>query len=157
MTELERRALLGDKQAQEECTRNGIALCCPICYAKISVSKAGHLFHCKLCNFTLTYPAKISKAETLERWNTRHEPPIGRCKDCENTCPGEDGSYLVCVIHGHAVNNDDWCGKFEQRKPRCKDCANWRGDELDAYAPCSDCDGVMEAENCCKNFEPKEE
>lgn len=31
MTDLERRALLGDKQAQEECTRRGIVLTCPLC------------------------------------------------------------------------------------------------------------------------------
>ena len=29
MTELERRALLGDREAQEECTRRGIVLPCP--------------------------------------------------------------------------------------------------------------------------------
>ena len=31
MTEIERRALLGDKQAQEECTAKGIVLPCPCC------------------------------------------------------------------------------------------------------------------------------
>lgn len=31
MTDLERRALLGDRQAQEECTRHGIVLPCPFC------------------------------------------------------------------------------------------------------------------------------
>lgn len=31
MTDLERRALLGDQQAQEECTRRGIVLACPFC------------------------------------------------------------------------------------------------------------------------------
>lgn len=31
MTELERKALLGDKQAQQECTEKGIWLCCPLC------------------------------------------------------------------------------------------------------------------------------
>lgn len=34
MTELERRALLGDKQAQEECTDKGIVLPCPFCGSK---------------------------------------------------------------------------------------------------------------------------
>ena len=34
MTELERRALLGDRKAQEECTRQGIALPCPCCGEK---------------------------------------------------------------------------------------------------------------------------
>ena len=31
MTELERRALMGDKQAQEECTQEGILLPCHVC------------------------------------------------------------------------------------------------------------------------------
>lgn len=31
MTELERRALLGDPEAQEQCTRQGIVLACPFC------------------------------------------------------------------------------------------------------------------------------
>lgn len=31
MTELERKALMGDEQAQEECTRQGIVLPCPFC------------------------------------------------------------------------------------------------------------------------------
>lgn len=31
MTDLERRALMGDRQAQEECTEKGIMLPCPFC------------------------------------------------------------------------------------------------------------------------------
>lgn len=31
MTELERRALLGDQEAQRECTEKGIAIACPFC------------------------------------------------------------------------------------------------------------------------------
>ena len=31
MTDLERRALLGDKEAQKECTEKGIVLTCPVC------------------------------------------------------------------------------------------------------------------------------
>lgn len=34
MTDLERRALLGDQEAQKECTEKGIALPCPHCGAK---------------------------------------------------------------------------------------------------------------------------
>lgn len=40
---------------------------------------------------------------------------------------------------------------------RCKNCANWRGNPCDEYAPCKDCDGVMEADNFCRNFEPRED
>lgn len=34
MTELERKALLGDKGAQRECTEEGIVLPCPFCGEK---------------------------------------------------------------------------------------------------------------------------
>ena len=37
MTELERRALLGDKEAQKECTEKGIVLPCPFCGAKMDL------------------------------------------------------------------------------------------------------------------------
>lgn len=40
MTELERRALLGDKQAQEECTRQGILLPCPFCGGNSEIHEA---------------------------------------------------------------------------------------------------------------------
>lgn len=162
VTNLERRALLGDRQAQEECTRQGIALPCvhgaecrvfdmnvdgKTVYRTISIKRC-------CCFQGRMY---FTKNEALADWNTRPAPPIGRCKDCENTCPGNDDSYIVCVIHGHAVNNDNWCDQFELKKPNCRGCAHWRGNEHDACAPCSDCDGVMEADNFCKNFEPREE
>lgn len=38
MNDLERRALMGDKQAQEECTRQGIVLACPHCTGNGKVS-----------------------------------------------------------------------------------------------------------------------
>ena len=39
---------------------------------------------------------------------------------------------------------------------RCDQCQHWKGKPGDEYAPCSDCDGVMERDNYCRNFEPKE-
>lgn len=35
MTELEKRALLGDKQAQQECTKRKIPLSCPCCGGEV--------------------------------------------------------------------------------------------------------------------------
>lgn len=45
MDDLERRAVLGDRQAQDECTRQGIALPCPICHNPVDdiLVKAGAL------------------------------------------------------------------------------------------------------------------
>lgn len=125
MTDLERRALLGDRQAQEECTRRGIALPCPKCGSKWTqvrhmgwpgpaAFQAGYRGECTDCH--MVTGAHKTEKEALEDWNTRAEPPIGRCMDC----------------------------------------ASWRGNQNDTDAPCRDCDGVMEADNFCKNFEPRE-
>lgn len=128
MTELERCALLGDRKAQEECTRQGILLPCPLCKKAVYVygieahkEKMGryvadvdeaHFIECD-CGYAISGE---SRTDVIARHNTRPEPPIGRCLDCENTCPGSDGSYLVCCIHGHAVENDDWCNDFEKKE-----------------------------------------
>lgn len=118
MTDLECRALLGDKQAQEECTRNGIVLPCPCCGGKakktLLLGRYGiACTNCLVC--IIPEPCVDEYDKILADWNTRPAPPIGRCKDC----------------------------------------ANWRGEQGDTDAPCRDCDGVMEADNFCKNFEPK--
>lgn len=44
MTDLERRALMGDRQAQEECTEKGIVLACPWCGWNGKVSFKDHRF-----------------------------------------------------------------------------------------------------------------
>ena len=117
MTDLERRGLLGDKQAQEECTRRLIALSCPCCKGKADYWENSYLHKgyagCTDCGLIIE---DSSKEKALSFWNTRPAPPIGRCKDC----------------------------------------TNWFGNPGDEYAPCKDCDGVMEADNFCRNFEPRE-
>ena len=71
MTDSEYRALIGDRLTQGKFTEKGIPLRCPLCRGPIKVSKAGHTFYCYSCNFTLTFPTKLSKQEALKRWNTR--------------------------------------------------------------------------------------
>lgn len=44
MTDLERRALLGDAEAQRECTEKGIVLACAHCSGNAKVSFKDHLF-----------------------------------------------------------------------------------------------------------------
>ena len=125
MNELERRALLGDRQAQEECTRQGIVLPCgcgnpaKLSYVERDPSADfdpchGHIVTCTSCNMNSWYHK--AKQEAIAVWNNRVAPPIGRCKDCGNTCPGKDYSYSVCVIHGHAVHDDGWCNEFEPKE-----------------------------------------
>ena len=78
MTALERCALLGDEQAQEECTKRGIALPCPCCgrhtEAIMNNQAVYHVNRDCLLN---------SQLVSLRRWNTRPAPPIGRYEDCE--------------------------------------------------------------------------
>lgn len=122
MTGRERRALLGDRQAQEECTRRGIMLPCWKCGGKAEVNElhtGGKPIYAVACkkHYCGAYGAgNASVPKAIEFWNTRPAPPIGRCKDCES----------------------------------------WRGGPGDEYAPCQDCNGVMKADNFCKNFGPKE-
>lgn len=115
MTDLERRALLGDRQAQDECTRRGIMLPCPFCG-----QSEGTVF--KLSRSDLYAHKRTGKCALdgmiiydLFGWNARPAPPIGRCKDCGNTCPGSDGSCIICTIHGHGVEDDGWCNDFEPK------------------------------------------
>ena len=106
MTELERRALLGDKEAQKECTEKGIVLPCPICgksvvflgtEAEVEMLDEDDDNYCELsiqqtavCNWNgggcgLSIGGVYgSKKEALAVWNTRQAPPIGQCGECKN-------------------------------------------------------------------------
>lgn len=139
MTDLERRALLGDRQAQEECTRQGIVLPCPKCGKNVQEYETVAELCCLVpgsdvydnlkkyfgivcntlqggCGIFVCGEKENDKKSALSEWNQRPAPPIGRCKDCWNTCPGKDYSYSVCVIHGHAVHDDGWCNEFEPKE-----------------------------------------
>lgn len=124
MTELERRALLGDREAQEECTRRGIVLPCPFCggVAMIeydTVSPFEYNVFCGDCGVMLGISE--DKQVAISEWNTRPAPPIGRCKDCEHyTLLGH------CKIHSQEPDEygpgayvemlpDDFCSYFEPK------------------------------------------
>lgn len=104
MNKLERRALLGDKQAQEECTRRGIALQCPCCGEKVEAIMNGqYVYHVKASCLA------GSRFISLSVWNDRPAPPIGRCKDCAERNNG-DGD--LC-FHG---SDDDFCSGFRPKE-----------------------------------------
>lgn len=122
-----RRALLGDKQAQKECTEKGIVLPCPICHGKIEQSLTGNRFMCKQCGFVFYTPISGNyRADEyiniVHRFNTRPAPPIGRCGECEhyNTnlhyCdilsqePDYGEGHYVLMLPG------DFCSYFEPRE-----------------------------------------
>ena len=74
---LERRAMLGDRQAQEECSRQGIALPCPLCGKQVRRSVSGMLFYCSECHCNTTFHSdSVSKKEALFIWNRRPAPQL---------------------------------------------------------------------------------
>lgn len=136
MTDIERRALLGDTEAQRECTEKGIVLRCPLCgsiYTQVrhmgwsepaQAFEAGYRGECTVCH--AVSGAHTTEKEALADWNRRPAPPIGRCGECKHsTNPaaltmiyGEPGT-LTCH-HGPCnrrnVNENDFCSYFEPKE-----------------------------------------
>lgn len=112
MTDLERRALMGDKEAQEECTEKGIVLPCPCCGSSkvvlIDDLDVPVWFRCTLCG-CLSRTEKDDRA-ALQPWNTRTPPPIGRCETCEWW--GAVDGPMKCDI----TDADDYCSQYEPRE-----------------------------------------
>ena len=123
--ELIRRALTGDKKAQEECTAKGIALPCPFCGGKATMQQditgreSYHVACSKvkdMCNLIAGLPMwSESEEDALKSWNARPAPPIGRCKDCINaTNPGSN--IVFCDYFEPDMMPDDFCSCFEPRE-----------------------------------------
>lgn len=122
MTELERRALLGDKESQEQCTANGIVLSCPFCGSEWTQVRridwentpipfrTGFRGECTVCHSVSE--AYITREEALLHWNTRPAPPIGRCRECEykSVCCHHNGRYI-----GH-FEEYDYCSYFKPKE-----------------------------------------
>lgn len=122
MTDFERRALLGDRQAQEALTKRGRMVRCPLCGSNKIKRTSGISFWCKDCSVTITFP---NSHNALEIYNARHAPPIGRCGECKHsTNPaaltmiyGEPGT-LTCHFgpcNRRNVNENDFCSYFEPK------------------------------------------
>lgn len=129
MTELERRALLGDKQAQEECTRKGIVLLCPMCGKYLRKRKTIDWLakRTEPVNRTIVeHPCKTGchldnwvfvEEKELDSWNTRPAPPIGRCGACKHW-------YEKHYAHGtcatEPTKSSFYCGDFEPKEDYCE-------------------------------------
>lgn len=125
MGNLVRKALMGNKQAQEECTAKGIALPCPFCGGKATMQQditGRESYHvaCSnvkdMCNLIAGLPMwSESEEDALKSWNARPAPPIGRCKDCINaTNPGSN--IVFCDYFESDMMPDDFCSCFEPRE-----------------------------------------
>lgn len=125
-----RQALLGDEQAQEECTAKGIVLPCPCCKNESELLTEEGAFNgetprqlyyirCKSC--FLRSGLYTSKIAALNKWNTRPAPPIGRCGECK--CWQKNGSdwgncskwYTEDKVQAFMLE-DDFCSNFEPRE-----------------------------------------
>lgn len=120
MTELERRALLGDKQAQEECSERKITLPCPLCggQADIVVSKDAGMIICKRCKLYKPFTVVLDGVNKARRvWNTRPAPPIGRCGACKHWY---EKHYANGTCATEPTKSSFYCGDFEPKEDYCE-------------------------------------
>ena len=105
MTELERKALLGDPEAQRECTENGIALPCPCCGKPVQWDFETKLVLHDYKDFILG-----KKITPLPHWNSRPALPIGRCGECK--------AYIdnKCANTGCYKNESGFCDDFVPKR-----------------------------------------
>lgn len=121
--ELIRRALLGGREEQEECTRRGILLPCPKCgKGKIIFwDKKMKWYGCWDCG--MKSGPKKSFGEALRDWNTRPAPPIGRCGVCK-FCEGmSKNQALHCSLNSFEIEYgltfitpESFCSYFEPKE-----------------------------------------
>ena len=116
MTDLERRALLGDRQAQEECTKLGIVIPCWKCCGKAEVNElhtGGKPLYAVACqkHYCGAYGAGSSSIQkAIEFWNTRPAPPIGRCRECGAYT--SEGPGVGHCNDGTGKTDDGYCDYF---------------------------------------------
>ena len=121
--ELIRRALMGSREAQQECTEKGIVLPCWRCGGESEIQElhtGGKPIYAVTCKKTYcgAYGCACStQQKAIEYWNTRQAPPVGRCGECalwkeEKECPGS----FCCTITGMERESNDFCSEFEPRE-----------------------------------------
>ena len=117
--ELIRRALLGDHEAQQECTDKGIAIPCPFCQGDKTARRyvCGEGFvECLTCHATSSM--RSNPDVSLKDWNTRPAPTVGRCKDCRWYEYGK-AWYPYCNHPdglANSVKTTDFCSFFEPKE-----------------------------------------
>ena len=119
--ELIRRALLGDQEAQKQCTEKGIVLSCPFCGASgddVNLDYNSDIsqfwIHCWKCHADGPL-ANYNANDAFALWNTRPALPVGRCLECRHLVLGDH--YRKCNIGNFcAVSYDSFCCFFEPRE-----------------------------------------
>lgn len=122
--ELIRRALMGSREAQQECTEKGIVLPCWRCGGESEIQElhtGGKPIYAVTCKKTYcgAYGCACStQQKAIEYWNTRPAPPVGRCKDCRWYEYGK-AWYPYCNHPdglANSVKTTDFCSYFELKE-----------------------------------------
>ena len=122
--ELIRRALLGSREAQKQCTEAGIVLPCWRCGGESEIQElhtGGKPIYAVTCKKTYcgAYGCACStQQKAIEYWNTRPAPPVGRCKDCRWYEYGK-AWYPYCNHPdglANSVKTTDFCSYFEPKE-----------------------------------------
>lgn len=113
------RALLGDQEAQKECTEKGILIPCPWCKGEMQICHGDTYgyYKTKCIRCGAESPEKPSEWEAISRNNTRPAPSIGKCGECalwkeEKECPGA----FCCTITGMERESNDFCSEVEPKE-----------------------------------------
>lgn len=119
--ELIRRALLGSREAQKQCTEAGIVLPCWRCGGESEIQElhtGGKPIYAVTCKKTYcgAYGCACStQQKAIEYWNTRPAPPIGRCKDCfQYHSEGPGVGY--CNLDDQGREETNFCSEFEPKE-----------------------------------------
>lgn len=117
--ELIRRALMGDKHAQAECTEKGIVLPCPFCGGnkiKTPYVCGDHFIECSSCHSASNIVS--SRKQALKLWNTRPAPSIGRCGECKYfySCISETGCTNPLGMYQTELTEIDYCSYFKPKE-----------------------------------------
>lgn len=119
--ELMRRALMGSREAQQECTEKGIVLPCWRCGGESEIQElhtGGKPIYAVTCKKTYcgAYGCACStQQKAIEYWNTRPAPPIGRCRDCfQYHSEGPGVGY--CSLDDQGREETNFCSEFEPKE-----------------------------------------
>ena len=119
--ELIRCALLGSREAQQECTEKGIVLPCWRCGGESEIQElhtGGKPIYAVTCKKTYcgAYGCACStQQKAIEYWNTRPAPPIGRCRDCfQYHSEGPGVGY--CSLDDQGREETNFCSEFEPKE-----------------------------------------
>lgn len=160
MTDLERRALLGDRQAQEECTEKGIMLPCPWCGCNGKVSFKNHRFCGQnyLGSKRIVYRIQVICNKCRSRGKPIFTEPLinpnpyitkwGNHYAETEACKKETERFLPYVLN--AV--DGWNTRPAPPIGRCEECVHWYKNHC-AHGPCAT--EPTDADFFCGSFKPK--